>query len=110
MVIEHNHSYICYMSIAFKPASAFASLSKERSPEPLEPAKDEEGVFEIRDFTTVTTFERLSQQISLATKHWAQALPDSSEVLQMRDSFELGGFRRKLRDNVTLQLDLYTLP
>lgn len=57
----------------------------------------QEGIFEIRDFTNASTFERLSHQISLATKHWAVALTSSEdardEVLQMKDGFELGGFK-----------------
>ena len=68
-----------------------------------------EGVFEIRDFTNASTFERLSHQISLAARHWAQALSSersepgqpgqpgplrTEEVLQMKHGFELGGFRR----------------
>jgi hypothetical protein len=65
-----------------------------------------EGVFEIRDFTNASTFERLSHQISLAARHWAQALSSersepgkplelgrTEEVLQMKHGFELGGFR-----------------
>ena len=57
----------------------------------------QEEIFEIRDFTNASTFERLSHQISLATKHWAVALTSSEdardEVLQMKDRFELGGFK-----------------
>lgn len=66
----------------------------------------QEGVFEIRDFTNASTFERLSHQISLAARHWAQALSSersepgkplelgrTEEVLQMKHGFELGGFR-----------------
>eukprot|EP00435_Cladocopium_sp_Y103_P016953 s120_g4.t1 len=67
---------------------------------------ENEGVFEIRDFTNASTFERLSHQISLAARHWAQALSSersepgplelarTEEVLQMKHGFELGGFRR----------------
>lgn len=36
--------------------------------------EEEEGVFEIRDFTTVSSFERLVHQISQAIKRWAQNL------------------------------------
>lgn len=34
----------------------------------------EEGVFEIRDFTAASSFERLTHQISLAIKRWAETL------------------------------------
>ncbi|CAK9087707.1 unnamed protein product, partial [Durusdinium trenchii] len=61
-------------------------------------------IFEIRDFTNASSFERLSHQISLASKHWAAASRAattgasgaSEEVLQMKDGFELGGFRYEL--------------
>ncbi|CAK9088356.1 unnamed protein product [Durusdinium trenchii] len=66
--------------------------------------EEEEEIFEIRDFTNASSFERLSHQISLASKHWAAASRAattgasgaSEEVLQMKDGFELGGFRYEL--------------
>ncbi|CAE7375428.1 rab3gap1 [Symbiodinium natans] len=69
--------------------------------EPEAPPKQEEeaaGVFEIRDFTNASAFERLSHQISLAAKRWAAALKDAQvgsneDVLQMKESFDHANFR-----------------
>ncbi|CAJ1364797.1 unnamed protein product [Effrenium voratum] len=63
------------------------------------PVTEDEGVFEIRDFSNVSDFERWSHQISLAAKRWGaalQAAESSDDVLQMRECFEQGNFQYEL--------------
>eukprot|EP00913_Durusdinium_trenchii_P029889 g28006.t3 len=83
--------------------------------------EEEEEIFEIRDFTNASSFERLSHQISLASKHWAAASRAattgasgaSEEVLQMKDGFELGGFRSRgedARDDASKELMVPSAP
>ena len=93
--------------IQFSPQKSWTmSHKKIRLPKNHRKWPAQEGVFEIRDFTNASTFERLSHQISLAARHWARALsaersepgkpeplPRVEEVLQMKHGFELGGFR-----------------
>lgn len=70
-------------------------LSVPRLPADPQPAK-------LAQLASSQGFERLSHQISLASKHWAAASRAattgasgaSEEVLQMKDGFELGGFRQ----------------
>ncbi|CAE7306905.1 rab3gap1 [Symbiodinium necroappetens] len=80
-----------------------AAEAEPAEKEPLSQQEEEEGVFEIRDFTNASAFERLSHQISLAAKRWAAALQDaqmqagsSEDVLQMKESFEHANFRYEL--------------
>lgn len=85
-------------------------------PEPIEvpTAATQEGVFEIRDFTNVSSFERLTHQTSLLVKRWvaqlagragdslshisvaatdSPAAPVENGVRQMRETFEHLGFQ-----------------
>ena len=61
--------------IQFSPQKSWTmSHKKIRLPKNHRKWPAQEGVFEIRDFTNASTFERLSHQISLAARHWARAL------------------------------------
>lgn len=57
-----------------------------------------EGVFEIRDFTTASSFERIAHQITLAAKKWAGLLKTSpiEEGQLMREEFAHMDFRYEL--------------
>eukprot|EP00933_Yihiella_yeosuensis_P017711 TRINITY_DN14758_c0_g1_i2.p1 TRINITY_DN14758_c0_g1~~TRINITY_DN14758_c0_g1_i2.p1 ORF type:complete len:911 (+),score=172.86 TRINITY_DN14758_c0_g1_i2:117-2735(+) len=84
-------------------SSGGASSSTTPSPSTTSTAKvEKEGVFEIRDFTTASSFERISHEISLAVKRWADALKNAEakgedeDGVLMRDGFEHNEFRYDL--------------
>ncbi|CAE8629075.1 unnamed protein product [Polarella glacialis] len=71
--------------------------------------EEKEGVFEIRDFTTASSFERISHQISLAAKRWfsalnaAEAQTSGDEGLLRREGFDHMEFRYELLFQIVQQ-------
>eukprot|EP00403_Amphidinium_massartii_P047923 CAMPEP_0178463664 /NCGR_PEP_ID=MMETSP0689_2-20121128/50448_1 /TAXON_ID=160604 /ORGANISM="Amphidinium massartii, Strain CS-259" /LENGTH=886 /DNA_ID=CAMNT_0020090551 /DNA_START=30 /DNA_END=2686 /DNA_ORIENTATION=- len=82
--------------IADSNEGAASSASKTR---PARVASaDNEGVFEIRDFTTASDFERFAHRIALAVKKWSKALQDPTHSGLQLDTSTPGFIKRTLRE------------
>eukprot|EP00746_Dinoflagellata_sp_MGD_P022352 gnl/MRDRNA2_/MRDRNA2_15225_c0_seq1.p1 gnl/MRDRNA2_/MRDRNA2_15225_c0~~gnl/MRDRNA2_/MRDRNA2_15225_c0_seq1.p1 ORF type:complete len:889 (-),score=182.75 gnl/MRDRNA2_/MRDRNA2_15225_c0_seq1:7-2673(-) len=92
--------------------------STEVAAEPVQADEDDEGVFEIRDFTTASSFERLVHRVSLALKKWTEQLNkaqaaasskaenDNSQMLKER--FEHQELQYELICQTTLDTEVAT--
>lgn len=66
---------------AAEPEQPLPSTPSTVSPGAASKEEEEsEGVFEIRDFTTASSFERIAHQISLAAKKWATLLRTGTDA------------------------------
>ncbi|CAK0837677.1 unnamed protein product, partial [Prorocentrum cordatum] len=89
------------------PASPGGGFASPHGGSPRKPPGDE-GVFEIRDFTTASSFERLSHRMSMAAKKWEETLRAAAGIQQgpvpvegqdraeMLEEFEHNDFRYQL--------------
>lgn len=76
-----------------------APSPRPAAPSPRPAKEEKEGVFEIRDFTTASSFERIAHQITLAAKKWAGLLkssPADEEGLLLKEEFDHMEFKYEL--------------
>lgn len=67
---------------------------------------DSEDIFEIRDFTTASSFERIAHQISLAAKKWAALLRNAGhEDQHLREEFNHMGFKYEVLFQIVQHTD-----